>query len=145
MRHIGASAPLMDAGGSDAGVAGLRAVARAGVGRVVVGSLAGIVSLATCVRRPQPVLVRVDPDAHPRTGGRTFGLPIVTGEATAAVRNVLACPVLELVGLQCRAGSTGASDAVRTPRRRTSPARSPTPVAGTQSPFRGSLSTWAAR
>lgn len=85
---------VFDATGDAAACLG--AAARAGVDRVVVDSLTGIAALAAVVRRPQPVLVQVDPVRAGR------GLSIDTGDAIDAVRGVLARPGLELVGLQCR-------------------------------------------
>jgi diaminopimelate decarboxylase len=84
-----------------------------GVGRIVIDSLEEIATLAALVPARQQVLLRVVPgvDAGTHAGLTTgtedqkFGLSIATGAAAEAVRGVLACPELELVGLHCHIGS----------------------------------------
>ena len=84
-----------------------------GVGRIVVDSPTEVAFLATCVRRPQSVLVRVVPDIDifedsSVTAGLTdqeFGWALVDGLAAAAIQRALAQPLLYLVGLQCHIGS----------------------------------------
>ncbi|MET0189769.1 MAG: diaminopimelate decarboxylase [Pseudonocardia sediminis] len=91
----------------------LKAALDARVGRIVIDSPDEIDRLAALVPHRQQVLLRVTPDVDARThpglttGTHTskFGLPIATGEASAAVRAILARPELELVGLHCHIGS----------------------------------------
>ncbi|KAA5831905.1 diaminopimelate decarboxylase [Saccharopolyspora hirsuta] len=100
----------------------LRAAARAGVGRVVVDSLAEI----DRIPGPQDVLVRVTPGIDGRTHravatgveDQKFGLSLAGGQAAVAVARVLARPELRLVGLHCHLGSqiaevSGYEEAVR--------------------------------
>lgn len=85
----------------------------AGVGRIVIDSLAEICYLSGLVRHRQRVLVRVTPDidihGHPAvtTGvaGQKFGLTLSGGHAAEAVRRILRTPNLDLVGLHCHLGS----------------------------------------
>lgn len=91
----------------------LRAALGYGVGRVVIDSASEIVRLAALARRRQRVLIRVTPgvdaQAHPAvaTGveDQKFGFSLASGDASDAVRKVLAHPELELVGLHCHLGS----------------------------------------
>ena len=91
----------------------LGTAAGVGVGRIVVDSPTEVAFLATGVRRPQSVLVRVVPDIDifedsSVTAGLTdqeVGFALVDGQAAAAVERALAQPLLYLVGLQCRIGS----------------------------------------
>ena len=102
--------------GNNKSVAELSAALDAGVGRVVVDSLAEIDRLsALCTERgvTQPVLVRttVGVEAHTHEFIATahedqkFGFSLAGGEAIDAVRRVLAAPGLELVGLHSHIGS----------------------------------------
>ncbi|MDA3649392.1 diaminopimelate decarboxylase [Saccharopolyspora indica] len=87
----------------------LRAAAHAGVGRVVVDSLAEIDRLSGA----QDVLIRVTPgvDGHTHRAVATgvedqkFGVSLAGGQAAVAVARVLARPELRLVGLHCHLGS----------------------------------------
>ncbi|MER7083875.1 diaminopimelate decarboxylase [Saccharopolyspora kobensis] len=87
----------------------LRAAARAGVGRVVVDSLAEIDRLSGA----QDVLIRVTPGVDGRTHravatgteDQKFGTSLAGGQAAVAVARVLARPELRLVGLHCHLGS----------------------------------------
>ena len=65
--------------------------ANAGVGRIVVDSPTEVAFLATGVRQPQAVQVRVSPD--------------IDGHAADAIQRALDQPLLYLVGLQCHIGS----------------------------------------
>ncbi|MCI2423534.1 diaminopimelate decarboxylase [Saccharopolyspora sp. K220] len=87
----------------------LRTAANAGVGRVVIDSLAEIDQLVGA----QDVLIRVTPgiDGHTHRAVATgvedqkFGLSLAGGQAAAAVARVLQRPELRLVGLHCHLGS----------------------------------------
>jgi diaminopimelate decarboxylase len=91
----------------------LRAAAEAGVGRVVIDCGTEIAMLASQLRRPQQVLVRVAPGID--IGGHTavttgitdqkFGFAIADGQASLAARRVADQPMLRLVGLHCHLGS----------------------------------------
>ncbi|MFG2695395.1 diaminopimelate decarboxylase [Kitasatospora sp. NPDC048407] len=93
----------------------LRLARRLRVGRIVVDNLAEIPRLAalTAADTPQRVLARVLPGVAAghhsavRTGvdGQKFGFSIAAGEATEAVRRILAQPGLRLAGLHCHLGS----------------------------------------
>ncbi|GIH23863.1 diaminopimelate decarboxylase [Acrocarpospora phusangensis] len=93
----------------------LAAAVEAGVGRIVVDTLAEINHLAAIVPfgRRQKVLIRVIPDidagAHRaiRTGGedQKFGMSIASGAAAEAVARTLGQSSLELAGLHCHLGS----------------------------------------
>jgi diaminopimelate decarboxylase len=87
-----------------------------GVGQVVADNfheLALLSQLAGSVGRRQRVLLRVSPGVDPHTHVKTttgvldskFGFPIATGQAEEAVREALASPSLELVGLHFHLGS----------------------------------------
>ncbi len=87
-----------------------------GVGQVVADNfheLALLSRLAESVGRRQRVLLRVSPGVDPHTHVKTttgvldskFGFPIATGQAEEAVREALASPSLELVGLHFHLGS----------------------------------------
>ncbi|NUP51416.1 MAG: diaminopimelate decarboxylase [Catenulispora sp.] len=102
--------------GNNKSVAEIRQAVQWGVGCVVLDSLQELERVreaAQACGRRQRVMVRVKPgvdaDTHAAlaTGGeRTkFGLSIVSGEADAAVRRVLAEPGLELIGLHSHIGS----------------------------------------
>jgi diaminopimelate decarboxylase len=93
----------------------LSAAVEAGVGRIVVDTLAEINHLAALVPfgRRQKILIRVIPDidagAHSaiRTGGedQKFGLSIASGAAGEAVTRALGQSSLDLAGLHCHLGS----------------------------------------
>ncbi len=94
----------------------LRQALQAGVGRIVVDNLdelALLSRLATELGRRQAILLRVTPGIDPHTHRHTttgitdskFGLPLASGTAAAAVRQALASPSLDLVGLHCHLGS----------------------------------------
>lgn len=91
----------------------LRTAADAGVGRIVVDCGTEIALLASQLRRPVDVLVRVTPDvdihghAAVTTGvtDQKFGFAIADGHAMLAIRRVLDQPMLRLVGLHCHLGS----------------------------------------
>jgi diaminopimelate decarboxylase len=102
--------------GNNKSVAELEAALDAGVGRIVVDSLAEVDRLsALCVRRgvEQRVLVRttVGVEAHTHEFIATahedqkFGFSLAGGDALEAVRRVLAAPGLDLVGLHSHIGS----------------------------------------
>ena len=76
--------------------------ASVGVGRIVVGSPMEVAFLATSVRRPQSIQVRVMPDIDTEQG---LGFGLTDGQAAGAVERILAQPLLYLVGLQCHIGS----------------------------------------
>jgi diaminopimelate decarboxylase len=67
----------------------LRDAVAAGVGRIVVSSAVEIAYLNGLVRRRQRVLMRVSPDVD------------IHGQTEHAVRQIVAAPLLELVGLHC--------------------------------------------
>lgn len=88
----------------------------AGVGQIVIDNFSEIALVAEAAEAGgvrQPVLLRVSPDVNPYTHAKTttgildtkFGLPIATGQAAEAVREVLARPSLELVGYHFHLGS----------------------------------------
>jgi diaminopimelate decarboxylase len=91
----------------------LKAAADAGVGRIVIDSGTELALLASQLRAPQDVLVRVTPDvdihghAAVTTGvvDQKFGFAITGGDAALAVRRVLDQPMLNLVGLHFHLGS----------------------------------------
>lgn len=91
----------------------LKAAADAGVGRIVIDSGTELALLASQLRAPQDVLVRVTPDvdihghAAVTTGvvDQKFGFAIAGGDAALAVRRVLGQPMLNLVGLHFHLGS----------------------------------------
>jgi diaminopimelate decarboxylase len=93
--------------------ADLRAAVAYGVGRIVVDSAGEITRIAALARPGQRVLVRVAPgvDAHTHHAVATgvedqkFGLPLSSGAAAGAVRQILAEPRLRLTGLHCHLGS----------------------------------------
>jgi len=102
--------------GNNKSDAELERALRAGVGRVVVDSLAEIDRLADLAGRldlPAPVMVRVTTGVH--AGGHAFiatahedqkfGLSLASGAARAAVDAVLARPELTLLGLHSHIGS----------------------------------------
>jgi diaminopimelate decarboxylase len=87
-----------------------------GIGRVVVDNpyeLELLNRLATALGKCQPILLRLSPNVDPHTHRHTttgvldskFGLPIVTGQAEAAVKQALSLPAVELVGLHFHLGS----------------------------------------
>jgi diaminopimelate decarboxylase len=87
-----------------------------GIGRVVVDNpyeLELLNQVATAVGQRQPILLRLSPNVDPHTHRHTttgvldskFGLPIVTGQAEAAVKQALSLPAVELVGLHFHLGS----------------------------------------
>ncbi len=87
-----------------------------GIGRVVVDNLYELELLnqvATVLGKRQPILLRLSPNVDPHTHRHTttgvldskFGLPIVTGQAEAAVKRALSLPAVELVGLHFHLGS----------------------------------------
>lgn len=94
----------------------LAAALEAGAGRIVVDSLDELRVLDELTREAasrQPILLRLNPGvdvhthAHVQTGqlDSKFGLPIATGMAEQAVREALAAPGLELLGLHAHLGS----------------------------------------
>ena len=91
----------------------LRAAADAGVGRIVIDCGTEIALLASQLRQPQDVLVRVTPgiDIHGHAAVTTgiidqkFGFAITDGQAALAVRRILDQPLLRLAGLHCHLGS----------------------------------------
>ena len=91
----------------------LRAAADAGVGRIVVDCGTEIALLASQLRRPQEVLIRVAPgvDIHGHAAVTTgvtdqkFGFTVTDGQAALAVRRILDQPLLRLAGLHCHLGS----------------------------------------
>ena len=102
--------------GNNKSVAELERAVEVGVGRVVVDSFDELVRLAAVAERAgvrQRVYVRVTPgvEAHTheyvQTGqeDQKFGFSLASGAAADAVRQVLALPSLELVGLHCHIGS----------------------------------------
>jgi len=102
--------------GNNKSLAELAAALDAGVGRVVVDSFAEIDRLAAlCAERGvrQRVLVRVTVGVEAHTHefiataheDQKFGFSLAGGEALEAVRQVLAAPGLELVGLHSHIGS----------------------------------------
>ena len=102
--------------GNNKSVDELERAVRAGVGRVVLDSAVEVGRLAAVAARAgvrQRVYVRVTPgvEAHThefvQTGqeDQKFGFSLASGAAAQAVRDVLAEPALELVGLHCHIGS----------------------------------------
>jgi diaminopimelate decarboxylase len=93
--------------------ADLQAAISYGVGRIVIDSASEFARLAALVRHRQRVLIRVTPgvDAHAHRAVATgiedqkSGFSLSTGAAADAVRDVLAHPELDLVGLHCHLGS----------------------------------------
>jgi diaminopimelate decarboxylase len=91
----------------------LRAAADAGVGRIVIDCGTEIALLASQLRHPQEVLIRVAPgiDIHGHAAVTTgivdqkFGFAVAEGQAALAVRRVLDQPLLRLAGLHCHLGS----------------------------------------
>jgi diaminopimelate decarboxylase len=91
----------------------LQTAADAGVGRIVIDCGTEIALLASQLRRPQDVLVRVAPgiDIHGHAAVTTgtvdqkFGFAIADGQAALAVRRILDQPLLRLAGLHCHLGS----------------------------------------
>ncbi len=94
----------------------LREALAAGVGRIVVDNLYELELLDRLAReagKRQPTLLRLSPGVDPHTHAKTttgildskFGIPIATGDAERAVREALALPGVELVGLHCHLGS----------------------------------------
>ncbi len=94
----------------------LREATEAGVGRVVVENFADISrtgAAAAAAGRRQAVLLRIAPDVDAHTHAKIttglldskFGLPIAFGQAEDAVKQVMAVPSLDLVGLHCHIGS----------------------------------------
>lgn len=91
----------------------LRTAADVGVGRIVIDCGTEIALLASQLRAPQDVLVRVTPDVDIHghdavTTGITdqkFGFALADDQALLAVRRVLDQPMLRLVGLHCHLGS----------------------------------------
>jgi diaminopimelate decarboxylase len=91
----------------------LRNATAVGVGRIVVDSFFEIACLPGLVRRRQPVLIRVTPDVdihghRALTTGvadQKFGFTLSGGQAAEAVKQIVADPLLDLVGLHCHFGS----------------------------------------
>ncbi len=94
----------------------LREALAYGVGRVVIDNLHELHlldGLAQGLGRRQPVLLRLSPGIDPHTHAYTttgtlenkFGIPLPTGQGEAALRQALAAPGLELVGLHVHLGS----------------------------------------
>ena len=88
----------------------------AGVGRVVIDNFRDIAlmnEVALAAGRRQAVLLRITPDVDPHTHSHIttgvldskFGLPLADGQAEEAVRQALAAPGLEVVGIHCHIGS----------------------------------------
>ena len=102
--------------GNNKSVGELTRAVEVGVGRVVLDSAVEVVRLAAVAEAAgvrQRVYVRVTPgvEAHThefvQTGqeDQKFGFSLASGAAAEAVRQVLAQPSLELVGLHCHIGS----------------------------------------
>ncbi|MGX1778500.1 diaminopimelate decarboxylase [Nocardia brasiliensis] len=91
----------------------LTAAVQAGVGRIVVDSLAEITLLSALVTDSQNVLLRLSPgiDVHGHPAVKTgvtdqkFGFPLGGDTAAEAVARILRQPKLNLVGLHCHLGS----------------------------------------
>ncbi|MEV0293915.1 diaminopimelate decarboxylase [Nocardia sp. NPDC050710] len=91
----------------------LEAAVKAGVGRIVVDSLAEITLLSALVTDSQNVLLRLSPgiDVHGHPAVRTgvtdqkFGFPIGGDTAAEAVTRILRQPRLNLIGFHCHLGS----------------------------------------
>jgi diaminopimelate decarboxylase len=102
--------------GNNKGRAELQEALAAGVGRVVIDNFQDIElmnEVALAAGKRQPVLLRITPDVDPHTHSHIttgvidskFGLPLVDGQAEAAVKQALASPGLDVVGLHCHIGS----------------------------------------
>ena len=88
----------------------------AGVGRIVVDNFLDIENIDAVARaagRRQAVLLRITPDVDPHTHSHIttgvidskFGLPLIEGQAEAALRLAMASPSLDVIGLHCHIGS----------------------------------------
>jgi diaminopimelate decarboxylase len=94
-------------------VAELHDATTAGVGRIVVDSLTEISKLASEVRRPQQVLIRVTPDVdihghravNTGVSDQKFGFTLDDGQLVEAVNRISQHRLLTLVGLHCHLGS----------------------------------------
>ena len=102
--------------GNNKGEAEIEQAVRLGVGRVVVDNLHEIDLLERVLARlgaRQEVLVRISPGVDPHTHAHTttgildskFGLPVVTGDAEAAVERLMKSGRLDLTGLHFHLGS----------------------------------------
>ena len=94
----------------------LREAVGAGIGRVVVDNFTDmrlLAEVAGALGRTQAVLLRVTPDVDAHTHAKIttgvldskFGLPVAFGQAEEAVRQIMASPSLDLVGIHCHIGS----------------------------------------
>ena len=102
--------------GNNKTVPELRRAVDAGVGRIVIDSLTEVERLDAVARElgvVQPVMVRVTAGVEAHTHeyiataheDQKFGLSITSGDALEAVRQVLAAPGLDLLGLHSHIGS----------------------------------------
>jgi len=94
----------------------MRQALQAGVGRLVVDSLDELPAWSTMAGElglRAPILIRVNPNVKPKTNTKIstgqidskFGLSIQSGFALDAVKQSLALPHLELLGVHCHIGS----------------------------------------
>jgi diaminopimelate decarboxylase len=88
----------------------------AGVGRIVVDNfldIENIEAVAGAAGRRQAVLLRITPDVDPHTHSHIttgvidskFGLPLIAGQAEAALVRAMAAPHLDVIGIHCHIGS----------------------------------------
>ncbi len=102
--------------GNNKGPEELRQAMAWGIGRIALDNFheIGLVEgIAAELGRRQQVLLRVSPNVDPHTHEKTttgvldskFGIPITTGQAAEAVRQLKDSPHLELTGLHCHLGS----------------------------------------
>jgi diaminopimelate decarboxylase len=94
----------------------LREAVDARIGRVVVDNFTDVRLLASSANAPgrrQSVLLRITPDVDAHTHAKIttgildskFGLPVALGQAEEAVREIMASPSLDLLGIHCHIGS----------------------------------------
>src|SRR5664280_620650 len=114
--RAGMPGALIGVHGNNKSVAEIEAALRYGVGRIVVDSFEEIQRVAAAATRlgvMAPVMVRVTVGVEAHTHeyiataheDQKFGLSISSGQADAAVRQVLGRPELELIGLHSHIGS----------------------------------------
>ncbi|MBB4693068.1 diaminopimelate decarboxylase family protein [Paractinoplanes abujensis] len=89
--------------GEKKSVAGLEAAHACGAA-IVAGSMAEVEAIAARAPTGQRVLVRVVPSRAGRGGRYRYGLPLGSGTALAAIKQVLQSPNLVLAGLDCSIG-----------------------------------------